>query len=107
MVRDRLREIGKQHGLVDDDIKSTTMGESGVDIQLSPAARRVVDLAIECKNVEKLNVVGVFIEHFTKYASQPSLKLLVHSRNHTEPMVTMRWDDFIPLLERVASKPSE
>ena len=47
-VRDQLLENFKQ--LEPDDIKSTTMGESGEDIQLSPAARKLIPYAIECKN---------------------------------------------------------
>ena len=32
------------------------MGESGEDIQLSPAARKLIPFAFECKNQEKLNI---------------------------------------------------
>ena len=32
-----------------DDIKSTTMGDSGEDIQLSPAARKAMPITIEVK----------------------------------------------------------
>lgn len=42
--------------LEEDDIKSTTMGESGEDIQLSPAARRQIPLSFECKNVKSIAV---------------------------------------------------
>ena len=52
-VRDILLETFTQ--LEEDDIKSTTMGESGEDIQLSPAARKLIPYAIECKNQEKIN----------------------------------------------------
>ncbi len=38
-----------------DDIRSTAMGQSGEDLQFSPAAREVFHLSIECKNVEALN----------------------------------------------------
>ena len=44
-VRDILLETFTQ--LEEDDIKSTTMGESGEDIQLSPAARKLIPYAIE------------------------------------------------------------
>jgi hypothetical protein len=33
-----------------DDVKSTSMGAGGEDIQLSPAARKYVPFQIECKN---------------------------------------------------------
>jgi hypothetical protein len=77
------------------------MGQSGVDVILSPAAKRIFPLDIEAKNVEKLNVVGIFKAHFKKYAATQNLKLLIHSRNHTETMVTLRWSDLLALLNRL------
>ena len=103
LVRDMLREMGKPYSLEDDDIKSTPMGSSGEDIQLSPAAKKIFNLCIECKNVEKLNVVTTFIKHYQGYAGKEkwrgSMKLLIHSRNRTEPMVTMRLSTFKKLLQ--------
>ena len=32
------------------------MGESGEDIKLSPAARKLIPYSFECKNQEKLNI---------------------------------------------------
>jgi hypothetical protein len=96
-VRDALRVVGTAYGLVDGDIESRGMGQNGVDVILSPAAQRVFPLSIECKQVEKLNVVGVFYEHFEKYKDSADLKLLIHGRNRTEPMVTMKFTDFINL----------
>ena len=102
-VRDMLREMGEPFCLEDDDIKATPMGSSGVDTLLSPAAKKVFNLCIECKNVEKLNVVTTFIKHYRAYAGKEkwkgSMKLLIHSRNHTEPMVTMRLSTFKKLLQ--------
>ena len=98
-VRNDLRLIGKNHGLVDADILSTPMSVAGVDTQFSPAALKVFPLDIESKNTEKLNVVGVFQTHFEKYRASDRIKLLVHSRNRTEPMVTLRWEDFLKLVE--------
>jgi len=53
-VRDALLEAATW--LEEDDIRSTSMGASGEDLLLSPAARRVFPLSIECKNVERLNI---------------------------------------------------
>ena len=44
-IRDILLENFKE--LEPDDIKSTTMGESGEDIQLSPAARKLIPYSFE------------------------------------------------------------
>ncbi len=97
LVASELLAVGSQFGLVADDIKSTSMGVTGVDIQFSPAARRVFgNLAVECKNCEALNVVGVFTKHAEKYSDQPSI--LCHKRNRTRPMVTLLMSEFMKLL---------
>ena len=90
-------EIGKRYGLVAGDIKSTSMGVSGVDVQFSPQAQRALgDIAVECKNVEALSVATTFSEHAAKYPG--FLALLFHTRNRTEPMVTLRMKDFMQIL---------
>lgn len=98
LVAKILLGIGADHGLVADDIVSRGMGQNGVDVILSPAAKVIFPLAIECKNVEKLNVTTTFVQHFTKYKEERQLKLLVHSRNRldatTGPLVTIRLEDF-------------
>ena len=65
-VRDDMRAIAGSR-LDPTDIESTTMGLSGVDIILTKAAKDLFGpLAFECKNVEKLNAVGVFSEQYTE-----------------------------------------
>ena len=53
-VRDMLRDVYSQ--LHPDDIKSQTMGMTGEDIILTPAARQVCSFSFECKNVERLQM---------------------------------------------------
>jgi len=103
-VRDALRAIGKDHGLVDGDFESRGMGQAGVDVILSPAAKRLCDLAVECKNVEKLQVVPTFNEHYERYKNETSLKVLVHAKNRMEPLVTLRFEEFIGLLKSSLGK---
>jgi len=94
-VRDDLRILAPQ--LDPTDIESTPMGCNGVDVKLSKAARDFFgELAIECKNCERLDVVGIFQKHAAKYPGK--VPLLVHARNHTEPMVTLPWQWFLLLL---------
>ena len=42
--------------LEEDDVKCAIMGESGEDLHLSPAARRLVPFSIEAKNQESLSI---------------------------------------------------
>lgn len=94
-VRDDLIAVGA--GRIDPtDVVSTPMGCNGVDVQLSKAARDFFgDLAIEAKNVEVLNAIGVFQKHLDKYQPQGKIPLMVHARNHIEPRVTLLWSTFI------------
>jgi hypothetical protein len=100
-VRDLYRSIGKDHGLVDGDIEARPMGQNGVDIILSPAAKRVFDHEIECKKHKQVRVPANFKEHFAKYKTTSGLKLLFHEDNYSEPLVTMRAVDFIELVGRL------
>ena len=60
-IRDRLLEAFPE--FEPDDIKSTTMGESGADIQLSPAARKKLPLSVEVKRRKaELKTVYRFME---------------------------------------------
>lgn len=96
-VRDDLRTLAGAR-LDPTDIESTPMGVNGVDVILSKAARDLFGpLAIEAKNVEVLNAVGVFQAHLDKYAPKGKIALMVHSRNHIEPRVTLLWSDFVRL----------
>ena len=46
-IRDALLEAFPE--LEPDDVKSTVMGDTGADIQLSPAARKLIPISIEVK----------------------------------------------------------
>lgn len=98
LIRNSLRELGKSRGLVDGDIESRGMGQNGVDVILSPAAQKVFDFEIEAKCVEKLQVVPTFWEHYDKYKDKKGLKLLIHSKNRSLPLVTMTWEQFLGLI---------
>lgn len=52
-----LREIPS---LEPDDVKSTSMGAGGEDVQLSPAARKQIPISIECKARKSIAVYGFY-----------------------------------------------
>ena len=82
-----------------DDIRSTAMGQAGEDVQLSPAARVVFPVSIECKNVEKLNVWEAYdqaVENAGKH--EP---VLVFKKNRKDPKVMVDAKYFFTLLSRV------
>lgn len=53
-VRDFLLSLHPD--LEPDDIKSTSMGAGGEDVQLSPAARKLIPISVECKARQKIQV---------------------------------------------------
>ena len=93
-IRDQLLENFKQ--LEPDDIKSTTMGESGEDIQLSPAARKLIPYAIECKNQEKLNIWDSLQQ--AEENSGDYSPVLIFKRNRTKTYAVLEFKELLKLL---------
>ena len=80
-VRDLILETFPQ--LEPDDVKSTSMGASGEDVQLSPAARKLVAYQIECKNKATSQIHTYYDQAKT------------HGKH--EPLVIVKMDNDIPL----------
>ena len=94
-VRDLLLETFTQ--LEPDDVRSTTMGESGEDIQLSPAARKLIPFAFECKNQEKLNIWESLKQ--AEDNSNGHKPILVFKRNRSKTYAVLEIQDFIDLIK--------
>jgi hypothetical protein len=94
-VRDVLLETFNT--LEPDDIKSAVMGDSGEDIQLSPAARKLIPYSIECKNQEKLNIWGA-LEQAEKNSGN-SNPVLIFKRNRSKTYAVLEIEDFIKLIK--------
>ncbi len=80
-----------------DDIRSTGMGQSGEDIQLSPLARTKIPFSFECKNQERLNIWSA-IEQAESNASEYA-PAIVFKRNRTKTYVAIQIEDFINLIK--------
>lgn len=78
------------------DVKPAIMGESGIDIKLSPAARRLIPFDVEAKNVEKLSVWDAFKQAQTN-AGTGRIPLLVFKRNRSEVMCVLKFEDLLQL----------
>jgi hypothetical protein len=92
LVRDELRTALPK--LEEDDIKSQTMGMTGEDIVLSPAARKKIPYSFECKNVEKLNIWSA-LEQAGKNCPEDRTPVLVFTRNHAPTYAVVPFDHFI------------
>ena len=93
-VRDLILE--KFNTLEPDDVRSITMGDSGEDILLSPAARRKFPFSVECKNQEKLNIWSSLEQAETN--SGKHIPLLVFKRNRTKMYAVLECDKLLELL---------
>ena len=80
------------------DIKSTTMGESGIDVQLSPAARKVFPWGIECKNQEAISIWKCLKQAEIAADDEDLKPLLVFKRNKSKIYAVLELQDFLDLL---------
>ena len=84
-IRDKILETFPE--LEPDDVKSTTMGDSGEDIQLSPAARRKIPITIEVKRRKSaLKTVYDYIDQATAHGKGEPV---VFYRSDRKPWVVM------------------
>ena len=93
-VRDIILE--KFDKLEPDDVRSITMGDSGEDILLSPAARRLFPFSVECKNQEKLNIWSSLEQAETNSGNH--VPLLIFKRNRTKTYAVLEFDKLLELL---------
>ena len=85
-----------------DDVRSTSMGASGEDVLLSPAARKLFPYSVECKNVEKLNHSSAWDQTVSNAGDyEPAL---FTKKNRREVLVTIRAEHFFKLLELIYEK---
>lgn len=87
--------------LLADDIRVTPSGVTGEDLWLSPRAQEMFPFAIECKNVEKLNIwdaIKQSREHAKKSGRTP---LVAFTKNHEEMQVAMSLKVFLSLLDGI------
>ncbi len=98
-VRDML--LLRSPSLKPDDVRSTSMGVTGPDIQLSTAAQLVYPWVIEIKNQERINVWKAWEQ--TKAHLDVSddymdhMPILFLKKNRSDALVVLNADDFFGL----------
>ena len=93
-IRDLILE--KFDSLEQDDVRSITMGDSGEDILLSPAARRLFPFSVECKNQEKLNIWSALEQ--AEDNSGNHTPLVICKRNRSKTYAVLEFDRLLELL---------
>lgn len=93
-VRDTILEKFTQ--LEPDDVRSTSMGASGTDILLSPAAKKLFPYSVEAKCQEALNIWSALTQA-EENRLENTAPLLVFKRNRSETYVALKLEDFMKL----------
>lgn len=97
-VAEQIRELT---GLPKTDVAPAVMGESGMDIKLSQAARKIFGFSVECKNQEKLNI-WQSLEQAEKCGKSENLKpLLVFKRSTSSRYAVLKAEDFFSLIKEL------
>lgn len=89
-VRDKILKYSPS--LEPDDVKSTSMGAGGEDVQLSPAARKQYPVSVECKS----RASYAFYKDYDQAVinSGEHEPILVCKANHRNPVVIVDADWF-------------
>ena len=98
-LQNKIRDLLLEHfsdKLEPDDVKVAIMGESGEDIKLSPAARKLIPYSFECKNQEKLNIWSSLEQADENSGDYPPV--LIFKRNRSKTYVTIELEEFIKLI---------
>ena len=88
--------LSKFQSLSEDDIRSTSMGAQGEDIQLSSKARELIPFSIECKNQERVNIWDAITQSNSN--SKGNTPIVVIKKNNTQPHVVISLNAFVSLI---------
>lgn len=82
------------------DFRPAIMGEKGMDIKFPYYREFKFDWAIECKNQEKWNISEFWKQAVanTPEPNEPFKPLLVIKKNRHEPLVVLRFSDWLELI---------
>ena len=97
LVRDAILERF-QH-LTKDDVRSTAMGQGGMDVQLSPLAGTSFPYAVECKRNKSFAVYGPYSQASTNAGKYEPL--LVIQGDRQKPLAIVDFQHFMGLVKNV------
>lgn len=98
-TRDVILDLFPDH-LEEDDVRSTTMGDTGEDVQLSPAARELIPFQIECKNKSHVSVYSWYNQAREHGPHEP---ILVIKEDNSEPLVVVDAKTFFGMVRLLAT----
>ena len=89
-----------------DDCRSTSMGASGEDVQLSPLARRALGgIQLECKRVKTLKTIDSWLKQAQSHG--PHKPVVVTRADHEKPLAILLLSDYIELTRELHNSKRE
>ncbi len=88
--------------LEQDDVRSVSMGATGEDLLLSPAARRQLPISLECKSRASISVYGFYEQ--AKANAGGYEPVVVVKQNRDKPLVVVDCVYFFELLRRASNE---
>lgn len=99
-IRDQILETFPQ--LEPDDCKSTSSGAQGEDVQLSPAARRLLPIQIECKRVKSAK--GLYNWYNQAKAHGKHEAVVFTREDRGIPLVILSATAYLDMMKRLSEK---
>lgn len=99
-VRDAI--LTKFPTLQPDDCRSTSSGAQGEDVQLSPAARKLLPIQVECKRVK--SAVTVYKWYGQAKSHGPHEPVVFMRADREIPLVILSADAYLELLKKASEK---
>ena len=94
LVRDKLHKLFPK---LTEDIQSQTMGMKGMDIVLTPMARKKIPYAFECKNVERFDLWKTWDQAADN--AEDLDPVVVVKKNKRKPKVIVDLELFLKLIK--------
>lgn len=76
-----------------DDVRSTAMGQGGEDVQLSPAARKLLPVSIECKSYKSVAIYKWY-DQAVENCPKGSTPILVCKSDRRKPLVVLDAEEY-------------
>ena len=93
-------QLQETFDLPTEDVRSTSSGCNGEDVQLSASAREKIPFSFECKNQERVSIWDAWAQAKSNCGAYAPVVVL--KKNHSDVLCTVSWDTFKGLM--VASR---
>lgn len=89
--------------LTEDDVRTASMGQTGVDILLSSKAKQLFPFSCEVKNQEKLNIWDA-LQQAEENVEEGTFPILFFKKNRSDAYVALKADDFFKIVKNLKMK---